>query len=375
MVVGIFDALRLTAQVTAAPTFTPDVTAADTYYPTTVVTGWWDSTVLPVSRADAMTVPAIARARNIICGTVGSLPIQRYDAAGRRLDPSPLFTQPDPYSPRSTTYTWLADSIMFYGVGYEQVLSVFPDGRPEQVRWIDPLRVSARFNDNSTIIIGYNVDGKPVPTTGVGSIIAYQGPDEGLLRRASRTIRTAIALETAAKNAADEPIPQTVIRNTGPDKPANKVTEILDMWKIFRQSRATAFLNSGLDFEVVGFDPKSTQLVEARQFHATEIARAAGIPAWYVNAESGSMTYSNTEQERRTLVDFSLRPILSAIEDRSSMPDMQPPGVHIRFDLDDFLRGNALERAQINQILLTNGVITVQQWQSMEDLTPSGGTA
>lgn len=372
---GFFDALRLNAAITGMPPATPDVTAADTYYPTTMITGWWDSTVLPVTRADAMTVPAVARARNIICGTVGALPLQRYDAAGRRLDPTPLFTQPDPASPRSTTFTWLADSIMFYGVGYEQVVSVFPDGRPEHVRWIDPTRVSARFNDNSTMIVGYNVDGRAVPLAGVGSIIAYPGPDEGLLRRASRTLRTAISLEQAAKTAAEEPIPQTVIRNSGPDKPGTKVQEILDMWKTFRQSRATAFLNSGLDFEVVGFDPKSTQLVEARQFHATEIARAVGIPAWYVNAETASMTYSNTEQERRTLVDFSLRPILSAIEDRCSMPDVQPPGITVRFDLDNFLRGNAMERAQINQILLTNGVITVAEWQAMEDLSQDGRTA
>jgi phage portal protein BeeE len=80
------------------------------------------------------------------------------------------------------------------------------------------------------------------------------------------------------------------------------------------------------------------------------------------------MTYSNATSERRSLVDFSLRPILAAIESRLSLPDICPSTSQIRFDLDDFLRGNPFERAQVYQILNSIGAMSVEQIQEEEDL-------
>lgn len=328
------------------------------------------------TRREAMSVPAVARARNVIAGTVGSLPIERYSGiTGQHLASQPLFYQPDRSSPRSVTYAWLADSILFYGIGYLQVTETYAeDGRPARARWIDPLRVSVKLDPSGTMVEGYSLDAAQLPSSGVGSLIAFPGVDEGLLNRAGRTIRTAIELENAAKRAAEEPSPQTVISSTGVDLPEHKVTELLTKWKQARRIRATAYLYSGLKVDSFGFDPKAQQLVEARQFMASEIARAANIPAWYLNAETASMTYSNTEQERRTLVDMSLRPILSAIEDRLSMEDVSARSVSVRFDLDDFLRGSAAERVDITIKLLDAGLITLDEAKAREDLSPEGSS-
>jgi phage portal protein BeeE len=80
------------------------------------------------------------------------------------------------------------------------------------------------------------------------------------------------------------------------------------------------------------------------------------------------MTYSNTLQERRALVDFSLRPIITAIEQRISLPDFIPSTQSTRIDLDDFLRGSPLERAQVYEILNRIGAMSVEQIQEEEDL-------
>jgi hypothetical protein len=42
-----------------------------------------------------------------------------------------------------------------------------------------------------------------------------------------------------------------------------------------------------------------------------------------------------------------------------------------RFALDDFLRGNALERAQVYEILNRIGAMSVEQIQREEDLIPN----
>ena len=324
------------------------------------------------TRPLAMSVPSCARARNIICGTIGSLPLEQYNKlTGAHVEPQRVITQPDPRVAGFVIYNWLAEDIWFYGVGYGQVLDMYSATDGGKIRaWtrISPDRVSVQTNANGTEILSYRIDGAAVPPEGIKSIIRFDGFDEGFLNRAGKTINAAVYLENAAINYAKEPAPAMVLKSTGTNIPAERVSALLSAWKIARQSRSTAFLNADVDLKEVGFDPARLQLNEARQYLALEIARAAGIPAYFLSAETTSMTYSNAISERRGLVDFSLRPILSAIEKRLSMPDFVPQTTEVRFDLDDFLRGNALERAQVYEILNRIGAMSVEQIQEEEDL-------
>jgi phage portal protein BeeE len=74
-----------------------------------------------VSRAQAMQVPAVARARNIICATIGSLPLEVRRESNNSKVTTPLFIkQPDPRMNGSSVYTFLAEDILFTGNGYLQ---------------------------------------------------------------------------------------------------------------------------------------------------------------------------------------------------------------------------------------------------------------
>jgi len=153
---------------------------------------------------------------------------------------------------------------------------------------------------------------------------------------------------------------------------AERIRSLITSWSKSRQDNSTAFLNADVNLEVLGFDPASLQLAEARQYVALELARHAGIPAYFISAETTSMTYSNALSERKGLLDFSLRPILTCIEQRLSFADFVPAGQVVRFDLDDFLRGSALERAQVYEILNRIGAMSVAQIQEEEDLINNG---
>lgn len=368
---GLRTALRLASVTDIVDE--PDVVAAVGGPALPAMQSWYYDGFM--TRDQAMTIPAVARARNIMCGVAASLGFERYSRfTGQELSRSPFLDQPDPASPASVTWSWLADSILFYGVGYLQILSVFAeDGRPRQARWINPTRVAVNTNADGTLITGYSVDGTPVPVSGVGSLIDFPGIDEGILKRGARVLRTAFALENAAYNAAMEPTPPIVLKNNGPDLPGDKVTDLLTKWKQARQQRATAYLANGIDMEAVGFDPRAQQLVESRAFHAGEIAKLCGLPAWYLGAETNSMTYSNTENERRSLIDFSIRPMLLApIEQRLSMFDVTPQGIEVKADLDGFLRGNAIERADVLVKLTGAGIMTIEEAREREDLIGEG---
>jgi HK97 family phage portal protein len=212
------------------------------------------------------------------------------------------------------------------------------------------------------------VDGMHVPASGIGSLIVFSGLDEGVLNRAGRTIRAAQELEKAAELYAKEPVPTMVLKSNGTNLTPERITKLLESWKVARNTRATAFLNADVELNALGFDPAKLQLNEARMYVSLELARAVGIPASFLSAETTSMTYSTTVMERKALIDFSLRNILTPIEQRLSAADFVPNGVEVRFDIDDFLRGSALERAQVYEILNRIGAMSVEQIQEEEDL-------
>jgi HK97 family phage portal protein len=321
------------------------------------------------NRQQAMAVPTLARARNIICSTIASLPLeQRIKVSGVRVEPNRVINQPDSRVPGSAIYSYIAEDLLFHGVAYGQVLAMYADGRIQEWTRVSPDRVVQTLNALQTEITAYQVDGSYVPSAGVGSLVVFNGLDEGLLSRAGRTIRAAVALENASETFAKEPVPMMVLKSNGTNLTSERIGKLLEAWRVARLNRSTAFLNADVELQALGIDPDKLQLVQARQYVALELCRAAGLPAWFASAEQTSMTYSNAISERRSLVDFSLRPVLTAIEQRLSMPDFVGQGNEIRYDLDDFLRGNPLERAQVYEILNRIGAMSIDEIRQEEDM-------
>jgi HK97 family phage portal protein len=319
-----------------------------------------------------MSVPSVARARNIICSTIGSLPIETYNHFTKEhLRPQRVIMQPDPRVAGSAIYSWIAEDLLFRGVAYGVCLDAYSSSDGSRIRaWtrVAPDRVTYNLNFNQTEITSYMIDGLDIPASGVGSIIVFSGLDEGVLNRAGRTIRAAQELEKAAELYAKEPVPTMVLKSNGTNLTPERISKLLESWKVARSTRATAFLNADVELTALGFDPQKLQLNEARQYLALELARAVGIPASFLSAETTSMTYSNMTAERKALIDFSLRNVVTPIEQRLSAADFVPNGVEVRFDIDDFLRGSALERAQVYEILNRIGAMSIEQIQEEEDL-------
>jgi HK97 family phage portal protein len=331
------------------------------------------------TREEFMSVPTGARARNIICSSIASIGLEVIDrSTGLEIeDATPrVIRTPDPRVPGSATYVWTCEDLLLYGYAYWQITEFFADtNRVRSVQRVNPTRVTIQTNSLATEIEYYMVDGSPVPNYGLGSLVVFNGNDEGVLNRAGRTIRTGAELERAAAMYAREPIPSMVLKSNGTALPADRIAKLLDSWATARRNRGTAFLNADVTMETVGFDPEKLQLAAARSYIATEIARACGIPAYYVDANTGSsMTYSNATTQRQTLLDFSLIPLMTSITERLSMPDFVPSTQEVRYDLSDYLRGSDLERANIyktlNSIVDANGnpAITVEEIRNAEEM-------
>ena len=329
-----------------------------------------------MDRYMALQVPSVARCRNLIAGVISSIDLELYNKkTGKELE-SPLWLeQPDIRQPRSVTIAYTVDSLLFYGVAYWRVTSLYADdGRPSGFEWVANTRVSVKTNQDGTSIESYSVNGALAPMSGIGSLVTFQSLLPGVLETGARTIQSAIDVQKAAAVAAATPMATGFIKNSGADLPESQVSGILAAWKAARASRSTAYLTSTLDYQSVGFSPKDMLYTEASQYLATEIARLMNVPAYYISADmNNSMTYQNILDGRKEFVAYSLQPFISAIENRLSMDDITRHGNIVKFAIDEtFLRADTAARLEAIEKMLSIGLIDLEQAQSMEQLSPMG---
>ena len=328
-----------------------------------------------VSRNDAMTVPSVKRCRDLIAGTISTIPLEYYKkSTGEHIAPPRWVEQPSLNQPLFVTLYWTVDSLLMFGTAYWQIKEVYAeDGRMARAEWIANDRVTFATDFPAKIVTQYYVDGVAVPMSGLGSLITFQ-KDEGILTTSARTIRSAIDIDKASAIAAQTPMPTGYIRNNGADLDPKEVAGLLAAWKQARQNRATAYLTSTLEYNATSFSPKDMMYNEAIQNLSTEIARAMNVPAYYLSADqNNTMTYANVQDERKQFYALSIEPYVQAIQTRLSMDDISTAGHEVRFAVfDTFLKNDPLVELQVIEKLLTLGLITTEQAMEMTDLTPNG---
>jgi HK97 family phage portal protein len=333
----------------------------------------YSNLTLRTSRKDAMSVPSVARARNLICGTVASIPLEYYNKrTGEVIAPPRWINQLSKNQPSFVTINWIVDSLLFYGVAYLRVTERYAeDGRPSAFEWIANSRVTYTTDLEGIMITQYYVDIAPIS---MNDIVTIQGLDEGVLERAGRTIQAAIDINRAASISAATPMSSGILKNTGADLPPAEVSGLLSAWKRSRQNNSTAYLTSTLEFQSTQFSPKDMMYNEAIQNLSTEIARAMNVPAYYLSADQNTtMTYANVTEERKQFFALSIEPYIQAIQTRMSMDDISTAGHEVRFAVfDTFLKQDPMVELQVIEKLLTLGLITTEQAMEMTDLTPNG---
>jgi HK97 family phage portal protein len=329
-----------------------------------------------VSRTEAISVPALQRCRNLLCGTIGAIPLELYRKSTNEELGSPLWMEQPSYSqPRSVTIAWTVDSLLFYGQAFWKVVEVYnEDGRPSRFEWIANQRVTATLDSTNTFVRSYAVDGITLPMDGLGSLITFQSLGDGILNSGVQTIRAAIDVQKAAAIAAGTPMATGYIKNNGADLDPKEVQGLLNAWKNARNNRSTAYLTSTLEYTPVSYSPKEMMYSEAIFNLATEVARLCNVPAYYVSADqNNSMTYANVQDERKQFLTLSLQPFITAIEDRLSMDDITARGHVVKFDIDkNFLRTDPMQELAVIEKLLSLGLITTEQAMEMTDLSPNG---
>ncbi|MDR1237846.1 MAG: hypothetical protein LBK28_06375, partial [Propionibacteriaceae bacterium] len=157
---------------------------------------------LDMSRSVAMMVPSVARGRGLICGLLSRHPLTLTDENGPTGPAGWMVSTQTAQSPRMRML-WTFDDLIFSGVS---VWAVDRDGDDEV---IDGLRIPP---DKWTLTDGeLVVDGrKPRPD----EVCIFEGPQEGLVVIAERTIRAALDIEKAWANRVKVPVPLVALHGT-----------------------------------------------------------------------------------------------------------------------------------------------------------------
>lgn len=282
----------------------------------------------PISRADAMRVPALARARQLIVTTVARLPLRAMRGG------EPLETQPSwldrtdgPVSPYHRMLM-TADDLLFYGWSLWAVRR----GADGYVIAADRVPIE-NWELREGLVI---VNDRPARND---EVVLIPGIHEGILAFGDETIKQARGLLHSAAKAATTPNAMVnLAQKSGAPMSDEDIDKLISRWAAARRGEngGVSFTNNAIEVEELG-SAKEHLLIEGRNASAVDVARLCGIPAAMIDAtlNGTSLSYTNTQSRLAELINFGVAPMLGAIAARLGLDDVVPRGVALEFDITE----------------------------------------
>lgn len=289
----------------------------------------------PVTRAEAMALPAVARGRHLLVSTIAQLPLACYRTAEKVSTPSWLTRTNGPTSP-AHRMAWTVDDLIFAGwslwVVERGAGGITDAARCPAEQW--------RLDDDGTVLIA-DQDGHD-QAVDPASVILIPGFHEGLMTYGARTIRSARDLELTWSGRARNPIPAVELHQTTDDEMTD--AEIDDLIATYVRARqdvngSVTYTPSSVELRIHGAGGTNDLLIEGRNAAAIDVARMLGLPAAMIDASNvnASLTYETIQGRSMEFRDYSLALYTGAIAARLSMDDVTPRGTRIGFDATELV--------------------------------------
>jgi hypothetical protein len=303
---------------------------------------------VPLTRAEAMRVPAVERARHVIAGTVARIPLRAY-RAGQVLEGT---TGPNAAPPWITSTSgatspyhrllWTADDLLFSGWSCWALTR----GAGGVILNANRIPMGAWSADKVGRVYVDRGDGQHT-LVDQRTVHLIPGPHEGVLTADPGTIRHAADLQRAAAQAARTPaaylglkqVSGTPLKRSSTNPEENTVETTVADWRAAREG-----LNAGVAFLPYGIEPvelgtfSEHLLVEGRNAAAVDVARIVSLPADMLDAAGpSSLTYATTRDNDFRAIQHGVGLYLSSISAALSQDGMTVRGQEVRFDLESWL--------------------------------------
>lgn len=319
----------------------------------------------------ALSVPAIFRAVNLLSSTAATLPLKEY-VQQREVNAAPVVRRPQPewkpadfwrdtvlYKATRGEFIWLV--LARDSAGFATSLLPVP---PEtmQSKW-DGIRHKWWTIVDSKVV---NFDSRDVvhdvmvrdPATGRGL---------GPLQLCGVAANVAVEAEWWASRFFVGAMPSVYLDSRAP-LGAGDVDVIREKW--LNSPPNTPKVGHGLTPTLLQNDPEAAQLTQSRMHSRGEAALMFGISGRLLEyAESGSsITYANAGDLATELVRLTLAPnYLEPMEQAFS--DLRPRGTECRFDVSEMERADPKTRYAIHKLAIDAGVYTPEYAAQQEGIT------
>ena len=286
---------------------------------------------LPLTRGVAMTVPAVARARNLLVGAIMRFPLVVLDGN------SPLANQPTwayrtsgPVTPQERI-AWTVDDLIFYGVAL-WLRDNSTRGDLLDARWHP--RTDWRINGN--VVEAREHNGAEWHELEDEDYILINAPFDGLLSVGARTIRGALSTEDAWVGRMKNPIPLIELKVTDDSRlDADEIKDHVNTWAKARTgvNGAVSWTPPGMEVVTHG-EVKADLYTEGRNAIRTDIGSVLNVPTSMMDGSlaEASLTYTTQEGNRSRFQDESIPFWITPIEAALSMDSVVPRGQRVRFD-------------------------------------------
>ena len=299
----------------------------------------------PLSRAAAMSVPAMARARNLTCGTVAAQPLEALRGA-TPTDPQPYWCQGTdgqtgtltreqlvrwrlgPQSPYGRML-WTVDDLLFQGESMWLTTARLSTGQPSRFLRL-PYDVWEVQPDGTVT----DPDSQPF---NLDDLVWFDGANEGVLSYGANTLRIAAELEANARDVAMRPLRLEAHQTTDAElTPTERRDITTSIRTAMRDNDGVIFTNNAIELVEHRVDSDALQL-GARNASALDVARDANMPALMIDAtaQGASLEYQTATGRNQEWLDLGLSIYFDPITSRLSMDDIVPAGQRIAFDLSD----------------------------------------
>lgn len=295
---------------------------------------------LPLTREEAMSVPAVSKARNLLVSTIAKFPLRalRTNDDGTDTDVTRdhawLYRTNSAVSPYERM-AWTVDDLIFYGCSlWKRDLGVADkDGRRAilNAEWFPKSRWSIEELDGGYVVV---MDGEPADHD---AYILINSPFEGLLTVGQRTLRGARDVEDAWVGRARNPVPIIDLHRTEDSElDDTEVQALVDAWAAKRTSAngAIGSTPSSIELRALG-EVRADLMVEGRNAIRTDVGSHLNIRASMLDGTMGidSLTYTTSVGEKNSFYEFDLPLWTDPIPARLSLDDIVPRGTRVRFDM------------------------------------------
>lgn len=333
-----------------------------------------------ISEEQAMSIPAVSSAVNLISSSVAKLPIElkKIDSDGnveKIEDDYRLFLlndEPNESQYASTLKKRMTIDYLFYGASFLYTERKDRSNKIKSIHRLPVEKVNIERKKKDGYIDSYSIylDGERRDMFKTVNIITMLKDTEdgfeprGILDTGYKTLSNSLSeIEYSSSILKNGSLPLAVL------KAANRLSD--DVIKRIKrdwsnsytgESNAgkTVLLEEGLEYETISLNPNELELTESKKGSLADIARLFNIPESMINSSANK--YNSNEENNILFLQYTLEPILinmqKALNKTLLLESEKKSKYYFEFDTSEIMTITEKERAEIAQILSNTSSVT-----------------